>query len=225
MREVPGITLAGLPVETARYYYEVCFRCHSDFPVTVDRRIIRQQDSLGNVRRQFLPTAASAHPIAFPARNLTEVPSLLPEYRTRELIGCQDCHNNPDAIAAGGTQVNGPHTSRYAPLLVARYETADYTSESPQSYALCYTCHDRTSILNDESFALHQRHVVRGRTPCSACHTAHGVSGTPTEHGHLINFDLSIVGGQRGFIDTGTFTGTCTLICHGVNHVNFTYTP
>ena len=226
MKDVPGISLAGLPVEQARFYYEVCFRCHADRPVAITNRTLRQQDSIGNVRRQFLPTAASAHPVAFPSRQTGEVASLLPAvWRSRRYVSCQDCHNNPDAADAGGMLPNGPHSSRYDHLLAARYETRDYTIESPQAYALCYECHDRNSILGDESFSLHRNHVVRGRTPCSACHTAHGVSGSSSQHGHLINFDISIVGGQRFYVDTGRLSGSCTLTCHGVQHVNFTYQP
>ena len=225
MKDVPGINLAGLPVSKARFYYEVCFRCHADRSVFVTNRIARQQDASGNVRRQFLPTAASAHPVAFPRRRTGKVPSLLPLWQTRRYVSCQDCHNNPDAVSAGGALPDGPHSSRFDHLLVARYETRDYTIESPQAYALCYECHDRNSILGDESFPLHRNHVIRGRTPCSACHTAHGVSGSSSQHGHLINFDISIVGGQRFYIDTGRLSGSCTLTCHGVQHVNFTYQP
>ncbi len=225
MRAVPGVNISGAPVETARLYYEVCFRCHADRPAIVPDRIIRQRDSGGNVRRQFVPTAASAHPVAIPSRNLDQVPSLLPEQRGRRYVNCQDCHNNPDALAEGGTQVNGPHGSRFDYLLVDAYETRDFTIESARSYALCYNCHDRNSILNDESFSFHRRHVVNGRTPCSACHTAHGVSGNTSQHSHLINFDVSIVGGERFFVDQGRFAGSCTLTCHGVRHVNFTYPP
>lgn len=225
MKDVPGVNLAGVPVDSARFYYEVCFRCHAERPVLIPGRIPRQQDTGGNIRRQFLPTSASAHPVVFPARDAGEVPSLLPQQRTRRYISCQDCHNNPDARDAGGTLANGPHTSRFDHLLVARYETRDFTIESPQAYALCYRCHDRNSILNDESFSFHRAHVVRGRTPCSACHAAHGVGGSAAQHDHLINFDVSIVGGERFYVDTGRFSGSCTLTCHGVRHVNFVYPP
>ena len=225
LRDVPGVSLAGLPVSSARFYYEVCFRCHSDRPVIVSGRIVRQRDTLGDIRRQFLPTAASAHPVAFPSRDTSEVPSLLPEYRRSGFISCQDCHNNPDSIAEGGAQINGPHSSRFDHLLAARYETRDFTIESAQTYDLCYRCHDRTSILNGDSFSRHRNHIIRGRTPCSACHDPHGVSGSTAQHGHLINFDVSIVGGRRFYADTGRYSGTCTLTCHGVDHVNFTYAP
>jgi predicted CXXCH cytochrome family protein len=225
LQQVPGVNLLGLPVERSSFYYEVCFRCHADRPVPVRNRIFRQQDPLGNVRREFLPTAASAHPVAFPARQTGEVPSLLPQFRSRGFIGCQDCHNNPDSLSAGGTEANGPHGSRYDHLLAAPYQTADFSNESPQAYALCYGCHDRTSILNNESFSRHRDHVVRNRAPCSACHSPHGVSGSSANHGHLINFDLSIVSGERFYIDSGRFSGSCTLTCHGVRHVNLAYSP
>jgi len=220
---VSGVSIAGVPVDPATAYYEVCFKCHGDRPVRVPNRIFRQEDTLGNVRRQFQITAASAHPVAYPARNTSVVPSLSAQYRTRLFVSCQDCHNNPNGKSVGGTEADGPHTSRFQYLLVRRYETRDFTMESPQAYALCYECHDRNSILGDQSFSLHRVHIVRGRSPCSACHTAHGVTGTPAEHSNLINFDLAIVSGRRQFIDTGRYSGTCTLTCHGVEHVNFTY--
>lgn len=223
MEHVPGVSLSGLPVDEARHDYEVCFRCHADNPVPLRGRIVRDREDLGNVRRQFLPTAASAHPVTFAARRTGESPSLLPALRNQTTIGCQDCHNNPDARQLGGSGPNGPHGSPYPFLLVARYETADFTTESPAAYALCYRCHDRNSILNDESFAFHNVHIVRGRSSCSACHTAHGVSGSRTEHSHLINFDAGVVSGARQFVDRGRFAGSCTLVCHGVDHVNFTY--
>lgn len=225
LRYVQGVSLAGASLETSRFYYEVCFQCHADRPVRVRDRIPRQRDTAGNIRMQFLPTVASAHPVAFPARNRGEVPSLLAQYRTQSFISCQDCHNNPDSVANGGTQANGPHGSRFEHLLVANYTTDDFTIESPQAYDLCYRCHDRNSILGDESFPHHRNHIVRGRSPCSACHDPHGVTGSRSNHSALINFDISIVGGRRFFLDTGRFSGTCTLECHGVDHVNFTYGP
>lgn len=223
MSEMPGVSIAGRPIDEARFYYEVCYRCHADNPVRIPRRIVRQVDTLSNIRRQFLPTAASAHPVTVPAILNPDNPSLLPAARVRPFIGCQDCHNNPDARQLGGTQANGPHGSRFEFLLSARYDTTDFAIESPQTYALCYNCHDRNSILSNQSFQYHSLHIVNGRSPCSACHSPHGVNGSRSRHDHLMNFDIAIVGGQRLFIDTGTFSGTCTLVCHGVNHVNFTY--
>ena len=92
---------------------------------------------------------------------------------------------------------------------------------------------DRDSILGDESFSRHRRHIVDIRTPCSACHDAHGIyrgQGNATNHSHLLNFDLSIVspadttaGPALEYVDTGRFSGTCTMNCHGFPHVNFPY--
>ncbi len=225
MEHVQGVSIQGSVIDKARFSYEVCFRCHADKPVPIDRRIVRDRDTFGNIRRQFQPSAASAHPIAIAASQSTvDNPSLLPGARTQGQMSCQDCHDNPDSRRFGGAAANGPHGSRFDNLLVARYETADFTIESANTFALCYRCHDRNSILADESFSLHRRHIIDGRSPCSACHTPHGVEGSPREHSHLINFDTAIVQGQRQFVDTGRFSGSCTLVCHGVQHDNFNYT-
>ena len=132
-----------------------------------------------------------------------------------------------------GVGVNGPHGSIYAPLLIDNYSTRDFTTESARAYALCYRCHDRQSILSDQSFPLHSRHILRGRATCSACHDAHGISrtqGNSRNNSNLINFDRSIVqpasgglGGRVEFEDLGPYRGSCTLTCHGVTHVRFQY--
>ncbi len=151
------------------------------------------------------------------------------------MISCLDCHNNDNARMAGGTGPNGPHGSIYAPLLIANYETQDFTVESADTFALCYRCHSRQSILGNESFSRHWQHVVSRRAPCSACHDPHGVSraqGYTINHSNLINFDLSIVmpataAADRSieYRDTGRFEGSCTLTCHGKVHVRQTYRP
>lgn len=61
----------------------------------------------------------------------------------------------------------------------------------------------------------------------------HGIyrgQGNATNHSNLINFDLSVVspadtpsGRRLEFEDTGRLTGTCTLTCHGLTHINFPY--
>ena len=48
------------------------------------------------------------------------------------------------------------------------------------------------------------------------------------DHTHLINFDTQIVAPVEGanfpaFKDTGSRSGTCTLTCHGVNHLQTAY--
>jgi hypothetical protein len=110
------------------------------------------------------------------------------------------------------------------------YETTDNTPESPNSYALCYSCHSRNSILSNESFLYHSKHIRDERTPCSVCHDAHGISaiqGNILNNSHLINFDTTTVrtnqNGQLRFVDMGRFSGSCDLACHGVNHSDESY--
>ena len=111
-------------------------------------------------------------------------------------------------------------------MLIANYAVDDYTTESAQAYALCYACHDRNSILNDESFSEHYLHVVEERAPCVSCHDAHGIAssqGSSMHNSHLINFATGIVSadgvtGRLEFRDTGVMSGECFLSCHGANH-------
>jgi len=102
----------------------------------------------------------------------------------------------------------------------------DDTRESESEYAMCYKCHLRSSILSNQSFKLHRKHIEGERSPCSACHDPHGVSvgqGGGSDHTHLINFDTRIVRpepstGRMEFKDLGRFRGSCTLLCHGEKH-------
>jgi predicted CXXCH cytochrome family protein len=224
---VSGVTITGRMTDNANFQYEICFKCHGD-GVARPRLQTTRQVSQTNTRLEFQPSNPSFHPVAGPRRS-DEAPSLIAPYRTGSMITCTDCHNSDNSRFAGGTGPNGPHGSRFEPLLVRNYETEDFTSESAEAYALCYQCHDRNSILGDESFGRHRRHIVDIRTPCSVCHDAHGVyrgQGNARNHSHLINFDLSVVSPADGRIeyeDTGRLSGNCTLTCHGFPHVNFPY--
>ena len=165
--------------------------------------------------------------------------SLSPQMTASNQIGCTDCHADDE----GGSR--GPHGSDFAPILKERYETVDGTGESYDNYALCYRCHERTSILADQSFRTrsfrttpsgggHSGHLAAG-APCSACHDPHGVQEGPNEafrptgdHTHLINFDTRIVaplpdGLPPSFKDNGSRSGSCTLVCHGVTHTATSY--
>lgn len=220
--DVSGVTLSGAQVEVAQFEYEVCFNCHADLPAVPPR--VSRQVFTDNLRLKFDSTAVSFHPIASPGRN-NDVPSLLPGWTTASMIHCNDCHNSDTGSKAGGAGPNGVHGSNNEPLLVKKYAMLDYTIESAANYALCYSCHDRNSILGDESFEGHRKHIVDERTTCSTCHDAHGVSsqGSSRNNSNLINFDLSIVfpdpsTNRLEFIDEGRFAGQCFLSCHGENH-------
>lgn len=215
---VSGIDASGQAVKYAQNQYEICNKCHGDNNVTTSFPITRQIPQL-NVRLEFDQANPSFHPVAGPGVN-PNVPSLLPPYTVTSKIYCTDCHDNDDANGP-----RGPHGSYNAFLLAKNYTTADNTTESPQAYELCYSCHSRASILGDQSFKDHKKHIEERRTPCSACHDAHGISntqGNPVNNAHLINFDLNIVQpdslGRLYYEKTGPSSGQCYLNCHGANH-------
>lgn len=234
---VSGVDRNGVELEQAAFEYEVCFKCHADNAPDMVR--IPRVRSTTNTRLAFDPTNPSYHPVVDIGRepNVPSLPSRFePGMNASTMIYCTSCHADDEQGS------RGPHGSAFAPILKERYETADNTPESFQSYALCYRCHDRSRILSDRSFQTkmmrttasgggHSGHLAAG-APCSACHDPHGVSdlgpGQTGSHTHLINFDSRIVlarsaGGTPTFHDTGTFSGSCNLVCHGVDHDNFLY--
>jgi predicted CXXCH cytochrome family protein len=218
LQGVSGVTIAGSVTDNARFGYEVCFRCHADNSER-PRSAITRQITQTNTRLEFEPSGPSFHPVVAPGVN-PNVPSLIPPLTVATLISCTDCHSSDNT-----SQARGPHGSIYPPLLAARYETADFTPEDSSSYELCYRCHSRNSILGDQSFPEHSKHLQNG-IPCSACHDPHGINasqGSILNNRHLINFDVAIVGpdpitGRRTFEDLGTFHGRCFLSCHGKSH-------
>ncbi|MEN8262931.1 MAG: cytochrome c3 family protein [Nitrospirota bacterium] len=215
---VAGIDLSGQKVLSATKEYEICFKCHGDFNTVEVEPISRDLQQL-NTRLEFDPSNPSYHPVVAHGAN-EDVPSLFPEFTTSSVIFCTDCHNNEDSEGP-----RGPHGSRNEYLLERNYTTQDFTQENAFNYALCYKCHERNSILGNESFSSHSKHIVDESTPCSACHDPHGISatqGNSTNNTHLINFDLTIVQqdsqGRLEFEDTGVFSGRCSLLCHGNTH-------
>jgi hypothetical protein len=243
LRGVSGVDRNGLVVQSVRYEYEVCFKCHSDFSPQFS--YVPRVINAANTRLQFDPANSSYHPVIAMGTNpnVPSIPSsLTPTLSTSSMLYCTACHADDE----GGSR--GPHGSSYPPILRDRYESADNTPENFENYALCYRCHERQSILRDDSFkpAIGNRRTpsggghsghLRSGAPCSACHDAHGVSdaafsasdtrGTGS-HTNLINFDTRIVQPKTGtdypvFTDTGTFSGSCNLLCHGVEHDNWSY--
>jgi predicted CXXCH cytochrome family protein len=223
---IDGVNASGVSIPRAQYQYEVCFKCHTS--VSAVDPVVTRQVTQKDTRLEFEPSAVSAHPVEVAGRN-SDVPSLRPGLTTGSLIYCTDCHASDAGTMTGAAA--GPHGSNVRPLLRFTYDTADNTPETAGTYALCYSCHERASILSNSSFSGHSRHVVNARTPCSACHDAHGISsaqGSAMNHSHLMNFDTSIVRpdpvtGRLEFVDTGSRSGTCYLSCHGVPHSPKTY--
>jgi len=235
LERVSGVDANRVGVYPAANEYEICFKCHAD--LAPQYPFIPRVINSANTRLEFSPLNPSYHPVIGMGKN-PNVPSIPSEFEgaltTASIIYCTACHSDDGGIS------RGPHGSTYSPILRDRYETADGTSENPAVYALCYRCHSRASILSDASFRKntlsnrggHSGHLAAG-APCSACHDPHGIvddfqSGS---HAHLINFDTRIVSpastvppnNRPAFTDAGVFSGSCTLVCHGVTHSNRTY--
>jgi len=219
LKGVKGIDSSGQIVENSSYEYEICYNCHADNSVISALPITRDIAEL-NTRLEFDQINPSFHPVEAAGVN-PNVPSLLSPYTISSIIYCTDCHGNDDDAGPAGN-----HGSIHEYLLKENYTTLDDTIESFTEYALCYKCHDRISILADQSFSKHSLHLgATVNAPCSACHDAHGISdiqGNSTNNTHLINFDTDIVNmngaNERYFEDLGTFTGICFLNCHGNEH-------
>jgi predicted CXXCH cytochrome family protein len=220
---VSGVNMAGSPVKTATREYEVCFRCHAD-SIERGRASISRQSPETNTRLEFSPSNQSFHSVVSAGKN-PNVPSLIAPWTRSSLMYCTDCHNNDQGTRAGGTGPNGPHGSAYPPLLERQLRLTDFGMESPASYALCYKCHSRESILADQSFTFHRKHIVDDQTACSTCHDSHGVAA----NSRLINFNRNYVSpsanGRLEFISRGRNTGSCSLTCHGKDHQATTYSP
>ena len=240
LKGVTGVDRNGVDVASVRYEYEVCLKCHGDDSSDFDfvPRVLPDT----NKRLAFDPSNPSFHPVIAMGKaiGVPSIPSNLePAMSQSTMMNCSTCHADDE----GGS--GGPHGSSYAPILKERYDTSDNSQESFETYALCYRCHDRTSILSDQSFRSktmgktasgggHRGHLADG-APCSACHDPHGISewsvadrGATGSHTHLINFDKTIVAPRAGalfpvFTDKGVFSGSCSLVCHGFDHDGTTY--
>ena len=225
---VAGKNQSTAIVDPLLYEYELCFKCHgnsSNSIPTVTRWI-----NENNTIREFSTSNPSYHPVLAIGRNpdMPSLPSIHePSMTATSMITCVDCHDSNETSAIGGTGPRGPHGSIYRPILRQRYDTMDNMPESEASYALCYRCHDRTKLLDDQGIynaSGHKRHVVDQRAPCSVCHDPHGVANDGNgDHTHLINFDQVVVQPYGTnltpiFTDLGSRSGSCALVCHGRTH-------
>jgi predicted CXXCH cytochrome family protein len=214
---VKGINQAGNPVDPALYEYEICYRCHADSPGKLASPTTRQIDQ-NNVRLEFATTGPSYHPVTGAGKNPSG-PSLISPLTVASMIYCSDCH-----ASDGPGSPAGPHGSIYPSILKYRYEKAENTTESPTVYALCYSCHSRNSIIGDNSFLEHNKHIVGVKAPCNTCHDPHGISiaqGNTINNTHLINFDKSYVtpnGADLRFVDGPAGSRYCLLTCHSKPH-------
>jgi predicted CXXCH cytochrome family protein len=228
---VTGVNASGAVMKSSSKEYELCLRCHGDSLARGQARVNRQLAET-NKRLQFNTANESFHPVESVGKN-RNVPSLIAPLNTSSLVTCTDCHNSDQSPGAGGSGANGPHGSIYPPLLERQLVLTDFTAENPASYALCYKCHSRDSILADQSFRAvnsqgqsrgHRFHIVDQKTACTTCHDSHG---TVTAK-HLINFNRDYVTPSTSlpliqYTSTGSGSGNCTLSCHGADHAGTSY--
>lgn len=215
---VTGVNLAGQPVTPLTKQYELCFRCHADSIARGPARVSRQFAQT-NTRLEFSGRYTSYHPVVVAGKNAL-VPSLLAPLTAASLIYCTACHNNDQGPGVNGRGPDGPHGSMFSPLLERQLILTDYSPEGSDIYALCYKCHSRRSILNDDSFKVHKKHIVDVQAACTTCHDPHGVETVP----HLINFNTQYVKPSPTnlkieYVSQGQYAGYCSLSCHGKDHV------
>jgi predicted CXXCH cytochrome family protein len=217
-----GIAQSGSVVEPLQFQYELCYRCHADSN-NKGPALVNRIDPETNTRLEFDPGNPSYHPVVATGQN-PNVPSLKSPYTVNSRIYCTDCHNSNTGGNAGGSGPDGPHGSVFAPLLERQLIMTNGSSESAANYAMCYKCHNRSSIIDDKSFHEHQKHIKDEKASCMTCHDPHG----SLNNTHLINFNPDYVfplNGTIEFVDTGLFTGNCTLLCHGKAHNQEDYDP
>jgi hypothetical protein len=200
------------PKNPNRLEYELCEGCHGNRGATTQ--------SLTDISRLLNPGNPSYHPVEAPSRDGSR--SVNPSLAGRE-ISCTDCHGN-----ANPRGPRGPHGSSVPFILKAPYTTLDGSSESPTTYALCYTCHRRQAVLNASGFKEHGLHITEVRAACATCHSPHGSVGNRAlirfgEETHMATVSPSGATGRLQFVSDGPGSGACFLTCHGRDHAPEAY--
>lgn len=206
-----GISIDGKFKQYAEEEYEVCFKCHGQS----NNKPIYQKDKI----KEFSPKNPSFHPVVEAGKN-NYLPSLTKDMNFDTIIKCSSCHGADERTNKGKA---GVHGSENEYILVLPYTKIEETM-IPR-YDLCYKCHRKESILDNQSFRYHREHIegVKSRnwkgTSCSTCHNPHG----STKYKFLIEFNTDyvqkdIVTNKIEFISEGVFSGVCYLRCHNVDH-------
>ena len=234
--QVSGISEDGLPLDESSYEYQVCLKCHEVLNDTSHSRfsinfITRHLDETATRQELFATSNPSYHPV-FGQRsaNVPSIPSSYVDMDQTAIIYCSDCHGDEVQLTEFAER-RGPHGSSNWPILKQRYVINTGQANSAANYALCYGCHDFTSIQNNDSFQQriaadfngggHSGHLAAG-IPCSVCHDPHGVNDTLAtgRQTNLINFDVNYVDALTGptpiYNDLGNHSGSCVLVCHGL---------
>ena len=220
LRGVRGVELTGTAaVQSARFQYEICFKCHSGkfadkFTSLSRQRPARQFPALDESLR-FAQSNPSFHPVLTDRQGTGR--SLLSQLQAKMIrVDCTDCH--------------APHGSNEQHMLTA--ENLAIFPSAGVSYPLCFSCHDPDFLMDamrlphSESVTLHRSHVLDhvSKAPCAACHDPHGVSlaygATTVNAAHLVNFDTRYAGPAPVY---NAVTRSCTVRCHSNPAVPRTY--
>lgn len=193
--------------QTARYEFEVCFKCHSVFSgASAGGRDLSQD---------FNPLNASVHMVEpgtgtsnASASSFATAPAGHAPWTNSSVLYCKDCHGDSDH-----SDPAGPHASNDAPIL-----NAPYLGVAPSDAdGLCYRCHKYQVYFTGDSdsgdsasnfysttpaLKLHSEHVSSFGLGCAACHVSHGSAAQR----HLIRTDVGYTAGDAG--------GTCDNGCH-----------
>ena len=186
-----GYSASGMRQREAQKISDICYKCHAESP----NRPVSNPDTA----QQFDPVNTSYHPIERVSRDRS---ISLVSGAAGSMIECTSCHD--------------PHGSDYEFMLRYNYQATD-GAESLSAYELCYSCHKRESILADQSFQQHRRHIVFAGASCKTCHSAHG----SRNNSRLIEFNPLVVSpgstGMLRYMKTGKEV-SCFLRCHGADH-------
>ena len=192
------------PLLAFTFEYDLCYRCHG-----------AQAGASKDISALFNTGNRSYHPVEGRAKGTGR--GLLPPWAADSVMACTDCHGNNDPNGP-----KGPHGSDFAPILIKRYDTSD-GQESPDRYALCYSCHDRNQLYTTSDFGGHGRHVQQAGLACADCHSAHG----SVNNRALIQFAgpnvLPSKSGRLEYDSNAPGTGQCYVNCHGVEHNPLSY--
>ena len=210
----------------------MCYDCHKDKKksideapvthgaITSDKSCMNCHDvHMSNVPKNLLmppmDLCLSCHskPLETPdGKSLTDMNQLLSEYTDHhgpiKQKDCSGCHN--------------PHGSENFRILRSSYPSRFYMPFAPQNYDLCFSCHEKTMVLNPRTNTLtdfrngntnlHFTHVNKpdkGRT-CRACHETHA-SNYPKHIRDNVPFGKWELPLNYEKTETG---GSCTPGCH-----------
>jgi len=131
-------------------------------------------------------------------------------------VHCRDCHPAHDPLL-----VALPGDFLPAGSLRSWSGAYDWWTSNDQ----CLTCHEPVNLLMslDQGFIIlnttnyHDTHVTGAQVLCLECHTPHGSIYDSLLRTQLLNDNPLLYGSLAD-------GGTCSVICHGINHDNWQYT-